>query len=107
MPRGLKWPQPRLCGMFVSISARSRSGHLRPSSRDLSLKPKPSIYRWPNGRFLLSILGALASMEREIVVKRTQAGLLAAATLGPRDSRPPSMDQARIRVAKAMLAQAR
>jgi DNA invertase Pin-like site-specific DNA recombinase len=58
----------------------------------------------PAGRFLFSILGALASMEREIIVERTRAGLLAAAARGRRGGRPRSMDDSKIRAAKAMLA---
>jgi DNA invertase Pin-like site-specific DNA recombinase len=57
----------------------------------------------PAGRFLFSILGALAAMEREIIVERTRAGLRAAAARGRRGGRPPSMDDAKVRAAKAML----
>jgi DNA invertase Pin-like site-specific DNA recombinase len=54
----------------------------------------------PSGRFMFNILGALSSMEREIIVERTRAGLIAAASRG----RPPALDEAQIRAAKAMLA---
>ena len=37
----------------------------------------------PSGRFMFNILGALSSMEREIIVERTRAGLIAAAARGP------------------------
>lgn len=58
----------------------------------------------PAGRFLFSLLGALAAMEREVLVERTKAGLAAAAARGRRGGRPPALDDAKIRAAKAMLA---
>ena len=58
----------------------------------------------PSGRFMFNILGALSSMEREIIVERTRAGLQAAAARGRRGGRPPALDEAQIRAAKAMLA---
>src|ERR1700676_2578762 len=57
----------------------------------------------PSGRFLFNILGALSSMEKEILVERTRAGLQAAAKRGRRGGRPPALDKAQIRAAKAML----
>ena len=36
----------------------------------------------PSGRFMFNIPGALSSMEREIIVERTRAGLIAAAARG-------------------------
>jgi DNA invertase Pin-like site-specific DNA recombinase len=56
------------------------------------------------GRFTFSILAALAAMEREIIVERTRAGLAAAAARGRRGGRPPAIDEAKLRAAKAMLA---
>lgn len=56
-----------------------------------------------SGRLLLNILGALAQMEREIIVERTRAGLVAAAARGRRGGRPPALDDAKVRAAKAML----
>ena len=58
----------------------------------------------PSGRFLFHILGALGQMEREIIVERTRAGLRAAAARGRRGGRPPSIDEAKVRAARAMLA---
>jgi DNA invertase Pin-like site-specific DNA recombinase len=58
----------------------------------------------PSGRFLFNILGALGRMEREIIIERTKAGLLAAAARGRRGGRPRSMNEAKIRAAKDMLA---
>ncbi len=48
----------------------------------------------PSGRFMFNILGALSSMEREIIVERTRAGLITAADRGrsgggPRRSTKP------------------
>lgn len=58
----------------------------------------------PAGRFMFSILGALAAMEREIIVERTKAGLRAAAARGRRGGRPAALDEQKVRAAKAMLA---
>jgi DNA invertase Pin-like site-specific DNA recombinase len=56
------------------------------------------------GRFMFSILGALAQMELEIIRERTRAGLAAAAARGRRGGRPPVLDATKVRAAKAMLA---
>ena len=53
---------------------------------------------------MFNILGALGPMEREIIVERTRAGLMAAAVRGRRGGRPPALDEAKIRTARAMLA---
>jgi DNA invertase Pin-like site-specific DNA recombinase len=58
----------------------------------------------PAGRFLFNLLSALASMEREVLVERTMAGLRAAAARGRRGGRPPVLDADKLRAAKAMLA---
>jgi DNA invertase Pin-like site-specific DNA recombinase len=58
----------------------------------------------PSGRFMFNILGALGQMEREIIVERTRAGLVAAAARGRRGGRPPALDEGKVRAAKAMLA---
>jgi DNA invertase Pin-like site-specific DNA recombinase len=58
----------------------------------------------PSGRFMFNILGALSSMEREIIVERTRAGLVAAAARGRRGGRPAALDESKIRAARAMLA---
>jgi DNA invertase Pin-like site-specific DNA recombinase len=57
-----------------------------------------------SGRFLFNILGAFGQMEREIIVERTRAGLIAAAARGRRGGRPAALDDAKIRAARAMLA---
>jgi DNA invertase Pin-like site-specific DNA recombinase len=43
-------------------------------------------------------------MEREIIVERTRAGLMAAAARGRRGGRPAALDESKIRAARAMLA---
>lgn len=58
----------------------------------------------PAGRFMFSILGALASMEREVLIERTRAGLAAAAARGRRGGRPPVLNSDKLRAARAMLA---
>ena len=56
------------------------------------------------GRFVYSLLGALAQMEREVLVERTQAGLAAAAARGRKGGRPRALDDGKVRAAQAMLA---
>jgi DNA invertase Pin-like site-specific DNA recombinase len=56
-----------------------------------------------SGRFLFHVLGAVSSMEREIVIERTRAGLIAAAARNRHGGRPPALDGAKIRAARAML----
>ena len=56
----------------------------------------------PSGRFLFHVLGALGQVEREILVERTRAGLAAAAARGRHGGRPPVLDDAKIRAARAM-----
>jgi DNA invertase Pin-like site-specific DNA recombinase len=56
----------------------------------------------PSGRFVFAILSALGEMEREIMVERTRAALAAAAR-GRRGGRPPALDDAKVRAARAML----
>jgi DNA invertase Pin-like site-specific DNA recombinase len=56
------------------------------------------------GRFLFSILGALASMEREIIVERTRAGLMASRLRGRVGGRPRALDQTKLRVARTLVA---
>ena len=57
----------------------------------------------PTGRFLFSLLGALACMEREVLVERTRAGLAAAAARGRKGGRPAALDETKVRAARAML----
>jgi DNA invertase Pin-like site-specific DNA recombinase len=57
----------------------------------------------PAGRFMFALLGALAVMEREVLIERTRAGLAAAAARGRRGGRPPVLDADKLRAARAML----
>ncbi|MCX7380982.1 MAG: recombinase family protein [Alphaproteobacteria bacterium] len=57
-----------------------------------------------SGRFMFAILGALGQMEREIIVERTRAGLEASRARGRVGGRPPALDEAKVRAARAMLA---
>jgi DNA invertase Pin-like site-specific DNA recombinase len=43
-------------------------------------------------------------MEREIIIERPRAGLVAAAARGRRGGRPAALDASKIRAARAMLA---
>ena len=58
----------------------------------------------PTGRLLFSILGAVAAMERDVLIERTRAGLQAAASRGRRGGRPVVLTESKLRAAKAMLA---
>ena len=57
----------------------------------------------PSGRFLFHILGALGQMEREIIVERTRAGLMASRLRGRVGGRPRSLDATKLRVARTLV----
>jgi DNA invertase Pin-like site-specific DNA recombinase len=57
----------------------------------------------PAGRFLFSLLGALASMEREIIVERTKAGLRASRLRGRLGGRPRALDQTKLTIAQTLM----
>lgn len=57
-----------------------------------------------SGRFMVAVLSALSQLEVETLRERTRAGLAAAAARGRRGGRPPVLDEAKVRAAKAMLA---
>jgi DNA invertase Pin-like site-specific DNA recombinase len=57
----------------------------------------------PMGRLMLTLLAALAELEREILVERTKSGLAAARARGRVGGRPPVMTPERIDAARAML----
>ncbi|WP_395490374.1 recombinase family protein [Cedecea davisae] len=46
----------------------------------------------PMGRFFFHVMGALAEMERELIVERTRAGLAAARLEGRIGGRPPKLE---------------
>lgn len=56
------------------------------------------------GRMTLSIFGALAEFERELIRERTHAGLAAARARGRMGGRPSVMTPAKARSARALLA---
>ncbi|MEC5148758.1 recombinase family protein [Cryobacterium sp. GrIS_2_6] len=58
----------------------------------------------PAGRLLLTLLAGLASMEREVTVERTRAGLAAARARGRIGGRPRALTAAQIELAKIMYA---
>ena len=56
------------------------------------------------GQFFFHVLGALAELERSLLVERTQAGLAAARARGRVGGRPRKMTPERIRQAMGMMA---
>jgi DNA invertase Pin-like site-specific DNA recombinase len=58
----------------------------------------------PGGRFTFTVLGALSQMEVELLRERTRAGLRAARARGRFGGRPRSLDDRKLRAAKALLA---
>jgi len=59
--------------------------------------------RSPSGRFLLTVLSAISAMEREIIIERTRAGLIAARTRGRIGGRPSKLSEEQIRQARQLL----
>ena len=49
------------------------------------------------GRFFVGVLGSLASMERELIMERTKAGVALAREPQVRFGRPPKLSKAMIR----------
>src|SRR3954466_13390359 len=58
----------------------------------------------PSGKLVFGIFAALAEFERELIVERTKAGLLAARARGRRGGRPYKMTAAKLRLAQAAMA---
>ncbi|MDI3193251.1 recombinase family protein [Pseudarthrobacter sp. AL07] len=58
-----------------------------------------------SGRFFFNVMASLAQMERELMVERTQAGLLAAREQGWVGGRKRIMTEAKIRSARKLLNQ--
>ena len=58
----------------------------------------------PMGRFIFHIMGALAEMERELIVERTRAGLAAARSQGRIGGRKPKLPQEQWKQAGRLLA---
>ncbi|EQA5794258.1 TPA: recombinase family protein, partial [Escherichia coli] len=59
----------------------------------------------PMGRFFFHVMGALAEMERELIIERTMAGLAAARNKGRIGGRPPKLTKAEWEQAGRLLAQ--
>ena len=57
----------------------------------------------PNGRLVFGLFAALAEFERELIVERTNAGLLAARARGRMGGRPRKMDAATLKIAAAAM----
>ena len=56
-----------------------------------------------HGRFFFNVMGALAQMERELIVERTQAGLAAARARGRLGGRPRKLDDAGLSMARELI----
>ena len=57
-----------------------------------------------SGKLVFGIFAALAEFERELIVERTRAGLLAARARGRQGGRPYKMTPAKLRLARAAMA---
>lgn len=57
----------------------------------------------PEGKLVFGIFAALAEFERELIVERTRAGLIAARARGRKGGRPRKMTPSKIRVAMAAM----
>ena len=57
-----------------------------------------------SGKLVFGIFAALAEFERELIVERTKAGLLAARARGRRGGRPYKITPAKLRLARAAMA---
>ena len=58
----------------------------------------------PAGKLAFGIFAAIAEFERELIVERTKAGLVAARARGRRGGRPYKMTPAKLRLAMAAMA---
>jgi DNA invertase Pin-like site-specific DNA recombinase len=58
----------------------------------------------PAGRFFFHVMASLAQMERELIIERTRAGLIAAKSKGRVGGRKRSMTVAKVDAAKKLLA---
>lgn len=65
---------------------KSRGVHLRSVTDSIDTST-------PMGRFFFHVMGALAEMERELIVERTRAGLAAACAKNRHPGRPRSISQ--------------
>jgi DNA invertase Pin-like site-specific DNA recombinase len=58
-----------------------------------------------SGKLVFGIFAALAEFERELIAERTKAGLVAARARGRRGGRPCKMTPAKLRLARAAMAE--
>jgi DNA invertase Pin-like site-specific DNA recombinase len=58
-----------------------------------------------SGKLVFGIFAALAEFERELIAERTKAGLIAARARGRRGGRPYKMSPAKLRLARAAMAE--
>ncbi|HYZ20901.1 MAG TPA: recombinase family protein [Rhodopila sp.] len=58
----------------------------------------------PNGRLMFGVFAALAEFERELIIERTKAGLIAARARGRHGGRPFKLTAAQLRHAQAAMA---
>lgn len=56
----------------------------------------------PSGRLVYSIIGAVAQMERELLIERTHRGLAAARARGRVGGRPRKLGERQVRAARAL-----
>lgn len=56
----------------------------------------------PGGRLIFTVIGAVAQMERELLIERTQRGLAAARARGRAGGRPRKLDRKQVTAARAM-----
>lgn len=59
----------------------------------------------PSGRFYFHIMASLAQMDREIIVERTKAGLVAAKARGRLGGRKRKMTDSKLQLAKKLLSE--
>jgi len=59
----------------------------------------------PAGRFFFHVMAALAQMERELIIERTKAGLVAAKERGRKGGRKRAMTDSKLAAAKKLLAE--
>ena len=58
----------------------------------------------PAGKLVFAIFGGLAEFERELIIERTKAGLVAARARGRNGGRKPKMTKAKLRLAQSAMA---
>src|SRR6218665_2933300 len=88
--RFLRRPQVDLAAML-----EGRKVDLRSLTDGIDTKGAP-------GRFFFNVMAALAVMERELILERTMAGLVAAKRAGKIGGRKPSMTPAKLDAARKL-----